>query len=78
MAKISYIVTRAGDTWRVTRNGEPLMDYASLGAAFESSCANAGGDLRSGHDVIIEAATATDPRGATDLGGVPQRGDGFS
>jgi hypothetical protein len=60
------------------RNGEPGMPYVTQEAAFETAAAQAGGDLRSGYSIVIEAAPPTDPAGASDRGGVPAEGDGFS
>jgi hypothetical protein len=79
MAQISYKIVRAGaEQWQVVRNGEAEGEYASQEAAFETAAAHAGGDLRSGHAISIEAAPPTNPAGAMDLGGQPEPGDGFS
>jgi hypothetical protein len=78
MATIAYRVVRDGEQWSVSRNGKPGMGYVSQEAAFEVAVGEAGGDLRSGHDVVIQVAAATDPAGARDGGGVPMSGDGFS
>lgn len=77
MATIAYKVTRDGELWAVSRNGGLGMGYATQEAAFEVVMGEAGGDLRSGHDVLIEVRAATDPGGARDRGGVPTEGDGF-
>lgn len=79
MAKISYRVARGGgDSWTVTRDGRPAeMTYLTQEAAFEVAFGEAGGDLRSGHDIVIEVDAATDRAGARDRGGVPMPGDGF-
>ena len=60
MAKIFYVVAPAGDQWSITRDGEPGMSYATQEAAFEVAVGEAGGDLRSGHDVVIEIRSARD------------------
>ncbi len=57
MAKISYLVAPAADQWALLRNGEPGMNYVSQEAAFEAAVMEAGGDLRSGHEVAIEVRT---------------------
>ncbi len=75
MATIAYKVTHDGDQWSLSRDGKPAgMSYLSQEAAFEV----AGGDLRSGHDVVIQVSATTDPAGARDRGGAPAEGDGFS
>jgi hypothetical protein len=72
MATIAYKVLPQGDQWGVKREGRALeMTYISQEAAFEAAAAGAGGDLRSGHGVVILATPATDPSGARDLGGTP-------
>jgi len=53
------------------------MSYATQEAAFEVAIGEAGGDLRSGHDIVIEVVAATEPPGAVDRGGTPVEGDGF-
>jgi hypothetical protein len=78
MSTISYRVSRYGDDWAVLRNGESEGSYATQEAAFEVASARASAELRTGHSVVVEAATPTDPAGAADLGGRPMRGDGFS
>ena len=77
MATIAYRVSRDGDMWSVSRDGKPGMSYATQEAAFEVAVGEAGGDLRSGHDIVISVAAATDPAGAHDRGGLPIEGDGF-
>ena len=77
MATIAYRVTRDGDLWSVSRDGGPGMGYATQEAAFEVAIGEAGSDLRSGYDIVIEVSAATDPTGARDRGGVPIEGDGF-
>jgi hypothetical protein len=77
MATISYRVAPNGDQWALTRDGKLGMNYMTQEAAFEVAIGEAGGDLRSGHDIIIKVAAATDPAGARDRGGVPIEGDGF-
>lgn len=79
MARIAYKVMRDGDGWSLTREGRQAgMTYLTQEAAFEVAVGEAGGDLRSGHAVVIEAGAATDPAGARDRGGEPMKGDGFS
>jgi len=79
MATISYRVIKIGDQWTLTRDGKPAeMTYLTQEAAFEVAVGEAGGDLRSGHDVSILAEAATDRAGARDRGGAPMSGDGFS
>ena len=79
MATIAYRVTRDGDQWSLSRDGKPAgMSYLTQEAAFEVAVGEAGGDLRSGHDVVIQVSAATDPAGARDRGGQRAEGDGFS
>jgi hypothetical protein len=77
MATVDYKVSRRGEQWAVARQGEVNMTYVTQEAAFEAATLQAGGDLRSGHDIVIQVGAATDPRGAVDLGGSPMKGDGF-
>ncbi len=72
MASIAYRVVKDGDGWSLTRNGEPGMSYVSQEAAFEVAVGEAGSDLRSGHDVVIQIPIATDPAGA--MAGAENRG----
>lgn len=58
MARISYVIAPAADQWLVTRNGEAGMTYVSQEAAFEVAVGEASGDMRSGHDVVIEVRAA--------------------
>ncbi len=79
MATIAYRVMRDGDQWWLSRDGKPAgMSYMTQEAAFEVAVGEAGGDLRSGHTILIEVNAATDPAGAHDRGGEPIKGDGFS
>ncbi len=78
MTRISYQLAKSGETWAVMRDGEEVGSYVTQEAAFESAAAFAGGDLRTGNDIVIEAQSPTDTSGRADLGGVPRRGDGFS
>jgi hypothetical protein len=79
MPTIAYRVTRDGDQWSLSRYGKPAdMSYLTQEAAFEAAVGEACGDLRSGHDVVIQVSAATDPAGARDRGGEPVEGDGFS
>ncbi len=79
MATIAYRVMRDGDQWTVSRDGKPAgMSYLTQEAAFEVAVGEAGGDLRSGHDIVIQVSAATDPSGERDRGGEPVQGDGFS
>ena len=71
MATISYKVAPDGDQWAVSRNGAHSMNYATQMAAYEVATSEAGGDLRFGHDVVIEVSHAADPAGAQDSGGLP-------
>ncbi len=77
MATLDYKVSRQGEQWAVARQGEVGMTYVTQEAAFEAAALQAGGDLRSGHDIVIRVGAAKDPRGAADLGGAPVEGDGF-
>jgi hypothetical protein len=77
MATISYRVARDAERWSVSRNGEPGMDYVTQEAGFEVAVGGAGGDLRLGHDIVIQVAAATDSAGARDGGGASKSGDGF-
>jgi hypothetical protein len=55
------------------------MSYVTQEAAFEAASADASADLRSGFDIVIQAASPTDPAGASrESGGRPMKGDGFS
>ena len=78
MPRIAYDIRRMADMWTIFRNGDEQASYATQEAAFETAAAYASADLRTGHDIVIEAASPTDPRGARPLGGVPTPGDGFS
>ena len=79
MATIAYRVTRDGDQWSLSRDGKSAgMSYLTQEAAFEVAVGEAGGDLRSGHDVVIQVSAATDPARGRDRGGAPVEGDGFS
>jgi hypothetical protein len=79
MATISYHVRRDNDAWAVLRNGETEGgSFATQEAAFEVAAARASAELRTGHDVVVQASSPTDPAGAEELGGAPMRGDGFS
>lgn len=77
MSTISYRVAPQGDQWSVAREGKPGMSYVTQEAAFEVAVGEAGGDLRSGHAILIEVLPATAPAGARDRGGAPMEGDGF-
>ncbi len=77
MSTITYQVVADAGQWSLTRNGEPGLSYATQEAAFEVAVGEAGGDLRTGHDIVIKVTTATDPSGAVDGGGKPAPGDGF-
>lgn len=79
MATIAYTVMRDGDQWTLSRDGKPAgMSYFTQEAAFEVAVGEAGGDLRSGHDIVIEVNSASERTGARDRGGEPMRGDGFA
>jgi len=80
MARISYRVSKAGaDKWSVARDDAASgMTYFTQEAAYEAAFGEAGGDLRSGHDIVIEVEAATERSGARDRGGEPIAGDGFS
>ena len=79
MATIAYRVIRDGDQWTLSRDGKPAgMSYFTQEAAFEVAVGEAGGDLRSGHDIVIEVNSASERAGARDRGGEPIRGDGFA
>ena len=79
MATIAYKVTRDREGWALSRDGKPAgMTYFTQEAAFEVAVGEAGGDLRSGHDIVIEVSAATDPAGARDRGSEPMKGDGFT
>jgi hypothetical protein len=79
MPQVSYKIERDGEMWSLLRNGEPEMSYVTQEAAFEAASADASADLRSGFDIVIQAASPTDPAGASrESGGRPMKGDGFS
>lgn len=79
MTRIAFKVMREGEGWSLTRDGRPLgMTYLTQEAAFEVAVGEAGGHLRSGRDVVIEASAVTDLAGAYDRGGEPARGGAFS
>ena len=78
MATIAYRVARQGEQWSIAREGhEEDMTYVTQEAAFEAAAGEAGGDLRSGHAIVIQVQPATDPSGARDLGGAPVGSEGF-
>jgi hypothetical protein len=77
MGTVAYKVARDGDQWSVKRNGAVGMSYVTQEAAFEVAVSEAGGDLRSGHDIVIEVVAATEPVDARERGGAPVEGDGF-
>lgn len=54
MATVSYPVTPEDEKCMVTRDGRPGMAYVSQEAAFEVAVAEAEGDLRTGHEIVIE------------------------
>jgi hypothetical protein len=54
MSTVAYRVSPSGEKWLVTRDGEPGMSYVSREAAYEVAVAEAGGDLRTGHEIRIE------------------------
>ena len=54
MSTVAYRVSPSGEKWLVTRDGEPGMSYVSQEAAYEVAVAEAGGDLRTGHEIRIE------------------------
>jgi hypothetical protein len=72
-----YRVEKAGGQWSVLRNGKLGMTYLTQEAAFEIATAEAGGDLRSGDDIVIAVSSATDPARARKGGGEPINGDAF-
>ena len=74
---VDYEVSRQGELWSVTRQGQISMTYVTQEAAFEAAAAEAGGDLRSGHDIVIQVGAAADPQGALDGGGAPVEEEGF-
>jgi hypothetical protein len=78
MTTVTYKVERSGDQWSVVCDGEQQGLYLTQEAAFETAAAYASGNLRTGHDIVIEARSPTDPAGAREQGGAPMRGDGFS
>jgi hypothetical protein len=78
MPRVSYKIVKSGDEWAIARNGQSEKSYLTQEAAFEIAAADASADLRSGFDVVIEAAAPTLPAGASDQGGAPVKGDGFS
>ncbi len=77
MTTITYKVASEGGQWSLMRNGEAGMSYLTQQAAFEVAVGEAGGDLRTGHDIVIQVASATEPSGAVEGGGKPMPGDGF-
>ena len=77
MTTVDYKVSRQGEQWSVARQGQVSMTYVTQEAAFEAAALQAGGDLRFGHDIVIQVRAATDPSGAVDGGGAPVKGDGF-
>ena len=72
-----YRVEKAGDQWSVLRNGKLGMTYLTQEAAFEIAAAEAGSDLRSGDDIVIAVASASDPTGPRYGGGEAMEGDSF-
>ena len=77
MATIVYRVARDDDGWSLTRDGRPGIRYATQEAAFEVALGEAGGDLRSGHDILVQIVAATERSGDADRGGRPTPGDDF-
>ena len=63
MATVAYKVARTGEKWLVTRDREPGMSYISQEAAYEVAVAEAGGDLRTGHEIRIEVMGRYDREG---------------
>jgi hypothetical protein len=63
MAIVAYRVAPSGEQWLVTRDGEPGMGYVSQEAAYEVAVAEAGGDLRTGHEIRIEVVGTYDRMG---------------
>jgi len=59
MATVAYKVARTGEKWLVTRDREPGMSYISQEDAYEVAVAEAGGDLRTGHEIRIESWAGT-------------------
>ena len=79
MATIDYRVMRDGNQWSLSRDGKPAgMSYLTQEAAFEVAVGEAGGDLRSGHGVVIQVNAATDPADARNRGGEQAEGKGFA
>jgi hypothetical protein len=54
MAKVGYRIEPREQRWSILRNGQAAMSYLTQEAAFEVAVSEASGDLRSGHDVVIE------------------------
>ena len=75
MATISYKVVADGAQWSVTRNG---VSYGAQEAAFEVAVGEAGGDLRTGRDIVIQVTAATARRAPLREAASRIPGDGFS
>jgi predicted nucleotidyltransferase len=54
MAKVGYRIEPREDRWSILRDGQTAMSYLTREAAFEVAVSKASGDVRSGHDVVIE------------------------
>jgi predicted nucleotidyltransferase len=67
MAKVGYRIEPREDRWSILRNGQAAMSYLTREAAFEVAVSKASGDVRSGHDVVIEVHSPEndDPGSAT-------------
>ena len=63
MATVAYKVAPTGEKWLGTRDGEPGMSYISQEGAYEVAVAEAGGDLRTGHEIRIEVMGRYDREG---------------
>lgn len=65
MTNVSYRVTNDGGLWLITRDGSTdETGYLSPEAALEIAVGEAGDDLRSGRNVVIEVETVSTPAGA--------------
>jgi hypothetical protein len=60
MVIVAYRVAPRGEQWLVTRDGEPGMVCF---AAYEVAVVEAGGDLRTGHEIRIEVVGTYDRTG---------------
>jgi hypothetical protein len=55
---VTYEISRLGEEWTLTRNGEGGASYATAEGAFEVAAAQASIEMRSDHEIIIRVIPA--------------------